>query len=139
MKMPPKIEHKMVAVCGMNCKVCYKHLAIGNHTKSCHGCKFQDETLPHSCRNCKLVSCANEKKIAYCYQCDLFPCKRIKNLEKSYLKRYDVSLVKNSRMIKENGIETFLQQDRKKWTCQKCNGIISLHDKVCSHCLERDK
>lgn len=39
--------------------------------------------------------------------------------------------------IKEKGIKTFLQEDKKKWTCNKCNDIISLHDKKCSGCIEK--
>lgn len=35
MKMPEEIEPFMFAPCGMNCKVCYKHLA---HKNSCGGC-----------------------------------------------------------------------------------------------------
>jgi len=137
MEMPNKIDNKMVAVCGMNCKVCYKHLARGKYTKQCNGCKFQDETLPSSCRNCKLVACANEKNIDYCYQCDQFPCKLIKNLDKSYRTRYDVSLVENSKTIREKGIDVFLEEEKQKWTCDKCINIISLHDKICSGCLEK--
>ena len=129
----------MIAVCGMNCKVCYKHLAIGKYTKPCNGCKFQDKTLPNSCRNCKLVACANEKNIDYCYQCELFPCKLIKNLDKSYIKRYNISLIENSMIIKEKGIEEFLKKDKEKWTCKDCKGIISLHDKICSGCLKNSQ
>ena len=138
MEMPNNIDNKMVAVCGMNCKVCYKHLAVGKYAKSCNGCKFQDETLPNSCRNCKLVDCANKTKVDYCYECELFPCKLIKNLDKSYIKRYNVSLAVNSMNIKEKGIEKFLQEEKRKWTCKKCKGIISLHDKLCSNCFKKN-
>lgn len=135
--MPDKIDKRMIAVCGMNCKICYKHLAIGKYTKCCNGCKFQDETLPNSCRNCKLVACANEKNIDHGYKCTLSPCKLIKNLDKSYIKKYNISLIENSKIIKENGTEEFLKKEKEKWICKGCKGIISLHDKICSSCLAK--
>lgn len=138
MKMPTQIEEAMIATCGMNCKVCYKHLAIGNHTKPCNGCRFQDSTRPYSCRNCRIYTCANRKKLEYCYVCANFPCSLIKNLDKSYLKRYNTSLIENSQYIKRYTIAKFLTSEKSKWKC-KCGGIICLHDKICSECKADDK
>ena len=46
-----------------------------------------------------------------------------KNLNKSYRTRYNVSLLENSTNIKEKGIEKFLEDDKIKWTCDKCGSI----------------
>ena len=92
MKMPEEIEPFMFAPCGMNCKVCYKHLA---HKNSCGGC----------------LKIGSEKP-----------------------KRYEVSLMENTRLVKECGIEYFMRQQKNKYTCAKCGGIISIHDKECSEC-----
>lgn len=51
MKMPEEIEPFMFAPCGMNCKVCYKHLAHKNscggiisiHDKECSECRKSGE------------------------------------------------------------------------------------------------
>lgn len=130
MKMPNKMDNSMVAICGMNCTVCYQHLV----TKKCNGCKHNDETLPEHCRKCKIKDCAKNKNLKYCFECDEYPCKWIKNLDKSYKKRYNTSLIENGLFIKENGIEEFLKKEKEKWTCSNCKGIISLHDKSCSEC-----
>ena len=132
--MPDKIEDIMLAPCGMNCTVCYKHVGVRKYGKSCEGCLKGDLGKPEHCRKCNIKSCAQEKGYTHCFECANFPCKLIKNLEKSYNKRYATSLVKNSRTAQAEGITVFLEQDRQKWTCSKCGGAISLHDGACSEC-----
>lgn len=63
----------------------------------------------------------------------------IKNLEKSYNKRYQTSLMENSCFVQTNGIESFMEQQKVKYTCPKCGGIISIHDRECSECQEKMK
>lgn len=133
MKMPQRMDPKMFAPCGMNCTVCYKHCY---HKKPCLGCLYSDEGKPEHCRACKIKDCVREKGLSYCYQCAEYPCKRIQNLEKSYRKRYHASLMQNSRMVQEAGLEAFMQNQRETFTCPKCGGVISLHDDVCSECQE---
>lgn len=134
MKMPNRIEDIMFAPCGMNCAVCYKYAAARKSAKPCGGCLKDDLGKPEHCRKCKIKSCANEKSVLRCFECSDFPCILIKNLEKSYCKRYIISLVENSMIAKEQGISAFLEHDRKKWTCKKCGGVFSLHDGFCSDC-----
>lgn len=134
MKMPTHIEDIMLAPCGMNCTVCYKHVSIRKYGKPCEGCLKGDLGKPEHCRKCNTKSCAQEKGYVHCFECADFPCKLIKNLDKSYVKRYNTSLVGNSRAAKEKGVSAFLENDRQKWTCTKCGGAFSLHDGVCSEC-----
>lgn len=134
MKMPNKMDKKMVALCGMNCTVCYKHLITKKWAKKCNGCKYDDETLPEHCRKCKIKYCAKSKNLKYCFECEEYPCKWIKNLDKSYKQRYKTSLIENGLFIKENGMKQFLENEKEKWTCSNCDGVISLHDRFCSEC-----
>ena len=134
MTMPERIDEIMLAPCGMNCTVCYKHVGAKKKAKPCEGCLQGDIGKPEHCRACKIKFCAGEKGIIHCFECADFPCKLIKNLEKSYTKRYGTSLVENSIAAKTQGIETFLAHDREKWTCRDCGGAFSLHDGVCSEC-----
>ena len=134
MKMPAKIEDSMLAPCGMNCAVCYRHVGVFKRTKPCEGCLKGDLGKPEHCRSCNIKTCAQEKGYVRCLECADFPCKLIKNLEKSYNKRYNASLVENSRTAQKEGMAAFLEQDRVKWTCAKCGGAFSLHDGACSEC-----
>ena len=86
MRMPKEnVDTVMFAPCGMNCLVCYKHCC---HKKPCAGCLNSDIGKPEHCRKCKIKDCVRGKGISYCFECPDYPCKLIKNLEKSYNKRY---------------------------------------------------
>ena len=94
MKMPKEnIDTTMFAPCGMNCLVCYKHCY---HKKPCAGCLNSDKGKPEHCRKCKIKDCIKDKGLSYCFECSDYPCKLIKNLEKSYNKRYQASLMENT-------------------------------------------
>ena len=135
MKMPQEnIDIIMFAPCGMNCKVWYKHCY---HKKPCAGCLNSDKGKPEHCRRCKIKDCIREKHLSYCYEGSEYPCKLIKNLEKSYKKRYQASLIENSRFVKAYGLEQFMVHQKEKYTCPRCGGIISIHDRECSECQEK--
>ncbi|MEG1525721.1 MAG: DUF3795 domain-containing protein, partial [Clostridia bacterium] len=110
MKMPIEpIETIMFAPCGMNCKVCYKHCYM---KKPCDGCLKNDEGKSEHCRKCKIKDCVKQKGVSYCCECSEYPCKLIKNLEKSYNTRYGASLVENSQFVKANGLTAFMEQQK---------------------------
>ena len=134
--MPPKIDITKFAPCGMNCVVCYKHCY---HQKPCAGCLNTDTGKPEHCRKCRIKDCVQLKEITYCYQCGDFPCRLIRNLEKSYNSRYEESLVENSEIVREEGICNFLKIHSARYTCMECGGIVSLHDKVCTECGKRTR
>ncbi|MBE2201158.1 MAG: DUF3795 domain-containing protein [Anaerolinea sp.] len=121
----------MLAPCGMNCRVCYVHL---KKKKPCLGCWGQDDSKPEHCRTCKIKTCALEQGIDFCFNCSTFPCAIIKRLDKSYRQRYQVSLIDNAMRLKTVGAKQYLKEERDKWTCADCGGIVSLHDRVCSEC-----
>lgn len=132
MKMPEeKIDPMLFAPCGMNCLVCYKHCY---HKKSCSGCRNSDKGKPEHCRKCRIKDCIGDKGLVYCYECPEHPCRLIKNLEKSYKKRYQVSLVENSEFVGRYGPERFMEGQKEKYICPVCGGVISIHDGECSEC-----
>ena len=140
MKMPDHINSELLAPCGMNCLVCYVHL---KDKKPCSGCRAIDDNKTERCKSCKIKKCAIEKSIRYCFECIDFPCMQIKNLDKSYIKRYNTSLIENSQKVQTDGIYLFMKSEHEKWICRNCSGVISLHDSECSNCktkyLVKDK
>lgn len=131
MKMLEEIPATMLAPCGMNCYVCYKHL---KNKKPCLGCLGQDDCKPEHCRKCKIKDCAVGQGLAFCSECPTYPCVLIKRLDKSYQQRYQVSLIDNAIRLKTVGAIQFLSEERIKWTCADCGGVICLHDRICSEC-----
>jgi hypothetical protein len=131
MKMPGEIPVIMLAPCGMNCGVCYVFL---RKKKPCLGCRGQDVSKPEHCRKCRIKDCSIKQGNHFCFECSSFPCATIKRLDKSYRKRYQVSLIDNATRLNAVGAQQYLQEEREKWTCVDCAGVISLHDRVCSEC-----
>lgn len=131
--MGSEISETMLAPCGMNCFVCYTAL---RKRKPCTGCRTSSSGKPTHCRECRINDCVQERGLEYCFACSDYPCAVIKRLDKSYRKRYQVSLIENAARIKSLGATAFLEEEKIKWMCTDCSGVISLHDQVCSECGE---
>ncbi len=137
MKMPNEnIDTNMFAPCGMNCLVCYSTVVI---KKPCAGCLYSDVGKPEHCRKCKIKDCIGQKGATYCFECSAYPCKLIKNLERSYNQRYQASLMENRELVRRYGLEMFMKKQKEKYICLKCGGVISIHDRECSECREKMK
>lgn len=67
--------------------------------------------------NCKVCykDCIMEKALSYCFECSKYPCELIKNLEKSYNKRYQASLIENGRFAQKSGLDYFIEQQKEKY------------------------
>ena len=131
MKMPDAIDPQLLACCGMNCAVCYKHC---DSKKKCLGCQSRDDGKPEHCRSCKIKACVHDKGISHCFDCVEFPCRWIRTLDKTYTTRYETSLIHNSLTVKKLGVASFMREQREKYRCLQCGGVISLHDGICSEC-----
>ena len=120
-----KMNSKHIAPCGMNCAICKGHLRDKNKCPGCNTRKIiNSRHLKCVIKNCpKLVK--NNKQ--YCFECDIFPCARIKRLDKRYRTNYGMSMVKNLKYIKNNGINKFVQDEKKRWI--KNGKILCVHDK----------
>ena len=74
MKMPEKIDTIMFAPCGMNCKLCIKHLSENN---PCPGCLIDSPNKTKKALKCKIKKCLETKRVKYCGRCSEFPCNKI--------------------------------------------------------------
>lgn len=133
MKTPS--DSLLIAPCGMNCSVCVAYLRERN---KCPGCRGPDENKSISRRECRLKNCETfqDGKHQFCFECDNFPCDRLKRLDKRYRTKYHASLIENLKMIRESGITEFMESENTKWTCSKCGGTICIHDGHCYSCGE---
>ena len=98
-------DTKKIAACGLYCGACRRHLA-----GKCPGCAGNEQAWW-----CKIRSCAAEKGIATCAECqehpDLTRCKRLNNLPGKL-----ISLLLNSNRfacleaIRAEGLEAFAER-----------------------------
>jgi len=120
-----------IAPCGMNCALCY---AFQREKNKCYGCNSDNITMNY-CKVCKIKNCDELNK--YCFKCDNFPCQRLKQLDKRYKTKYNMSMIENLKYVKENGIRDFINKEKDKWKCEKCNNYICVHKNYCINCNKK--
>jgi hypothetical protein len=128
------IHNRLIAPCGMNCGLCIGHL---REKKPCGGCfKKDDKHKPKICRSCKIVNCVllAETESDFCYDCEKYPCTRLKELDKRYRTNYGMSMIESLAYIKNHGLDEFLKNEEEKWKCQVCGSGLSVHRDFCLNC-----
>jgi hypothetical protein len=129
----PLFKRMHIAPCGMNCGICIGHLRSKNQ---CSGCNSTTGSKANHCEQCSIKHCAELKtsKGQYCFSCEKFPCRRVRQLDKRYRTKYAMSMIDNLRSIEKSGIKKFLNQETKRWRCTNCNKILSVHRPECITC-----
>jgi hypothetical protein len=129
------MERVLIAPCGMNCGICMAYLRDKNKCPGCREIKKGNKTR-FGCiiRNCKHLK---KTKSGFCYECEIFPCARMKRLDKRYRTKYDMSMFENLEFIRDKGIDRFLKAQRKKYKCPKCGGVMCVHRKKCLECEKK--
>jgi hypothetical protein len=122
-----------IAPCGINCGTCIAFLREKN---KCSGCLPASVNKPKTRIYCKIKNCEYHDKIhsQFCYDCEMFPCKKLEQIDKRYRKRYKTSLIHNLMTIKKIGITEYLENEINRWTCPKCGSIVSVHKENCLTC-----
>ena len=117
----------LIAPCGMNCSICMAYLREKNH---CSGCYAPNRLCSINCS----ISACEDVRDRYHHTCADFPCKRLKQLDDRYRKKYGMSMLENLSAIRKNGIRAFVKSERERWTCTACGGTIDVHHARCSAC-----
>jgi hypothetical protein len=125
-------EH-LIAPCGINCGTCLAYLREKN---KCHGCRHAELNIPKSRLGCRIKNCEHLQKTEskLCYECGIFPCARMKHIDKRYRTRYKTSLILNLENIKKLGMTTFLKNEIPRWSCPNCGAVVSVHRENCLKC-----
>jgi hypothetical protein len=128
-----KIKTSLIAPCGMNCGVCSGYQRTKN---KCSGCNSFGLEKPNYCRSCSIKFCKQRtgSKSKFCFACEQYPCKRLKNLDKRYKTKYGMSMLENLGTIKNIGIRKFVNSEKERWTCPSCGNIICVHKPACLVC-----
>jgi hypothetical protein len=123
----------LIAACGMNCGLC---MAYVRAKKACPGCRGDDTDKSKSCIACHIKNCMNITggKIKYCFACENFPCARLVHLDKRYRTKYSMSMLENLEAIRSKGIRNFVENEKKRWECPECGGLLCVHKSECIHC-----
>jgi len=136
MKTAPNSE--LISPCGMNCAICASYLAMKNDVKSkgirmpyCAGCRPRNKKCAFLKKHCsKLSNC----EVSFCFECEGFPCDRLKSIDGRYKSLYRMSMIENLVFIKANGLEKFLDSQEQSWRCGNCGELVCCHNGLCFKC-----
>ena len=126
MKKASSFKPALIAPCGMNCGLCLGFLREKNR---CGGCRMPDRKCNINC----VISSCGKRAGKYC-DCDIFPCRRLKQLDKRYRTKYSMSMLDNLESIRREGVRKFLKEQREKYSCKKCGGTVCVHRGYCLVC-----
>ena len=135
--MSEKFDAKLIAQCGINCGACiafFGYTMGGKERKhgACIGCRNRASLCAFIKKGCKAL--ANKEPVEFCFECSDFPCERLERIEKTYTRKYGLSLIGNLKYIQEKGMDAFLEREKEKWKCPTCGGVICVHTKQCYTC-----
>ena len=136
-KKTTTIPTKLIAPCGMNCRLCWGFIREKNSCGGCLSIGSQESQKSKHRTTCKIKNCEQiaKAKSKYCRDsCDSFPCARLKQLDKRYRAKYGMSMVDNLKMINEFGIRHFIRNEKLKWQCPECGEMICVHRPTCLSC-----
>ena len=127
---------EMIAPCGLDCSLCSMAQSKVN---PCPGCNGPEEHKFFYCSQiCGIMKCAKFKanRYRFCDECPDYPCEDVMEKENRYMGDYPLreSPLQNLKRIREAGMETFLAEERAKWSCRECSGAVSVHTGLCSNC-----
>ncbi len=137
------MKPELIAPCGINCAVCVaflgytmsgpkrKHPCLGCRSLDTSGRSLSRKKCAFMKKHCDLL--ANDK-VTFCFECDEFPCQHLKKLDDGYVRNYNMSLIENLNSIKKIGMKRYLRDQKKKYTCSQCGGVVSVHTNRCYTC-----
>jgi len=123
----------LIAPCGINCGICLAYLREKNR---CDGCRIKPAVSFKSIDRCVIRNCIHLKDSisGFCYECDKYPCQRLKQLDKRYRTRYRENVIDNLDSIKVIGLNRFMKAEVERWKCKNCGATICVHRENCLKC-----
>ncbi len=106
--------------CGLYCGAC--------GALDCDGCRSAnvDETVG----NCHFRQCARKKEITACCFCNEYPCTQMKTFMQDQWPHH-WTMEPNLNFIRQNGVEKWLQEQKRQWVCPGCGEEIKWYQKTC--------
>lgn len=148
-------ERNRAAPCGLYCGACSAYIArqrddrerldaiakrIGkvegwvikpDEDLGCEGCL--SSKLAIMCRKCAIRDCAINKGYNYCARCPDFPCQTIINFNNDGRPHHS-EVLDSIRQQQQMGIDSWLEEQGKRWQCPACGCSLEWYDTRCPQC-----
>lgn len=141
-------EKVLAAVCGLYCEACTLFIAtkedperlkllaarfqLSEEVMKCYGCRSAKRG-PY-CQTCKMFSCAAERGIEFCCDCEDYPCNDLKQFQSE--RPHRIELWDDLERIRDLGFKHWIKEIKSNYTCPKCQSINSAYDLKCRKCGE---
>jgi hypothetical protein len=134
------MKPELIAPCGINCATCIAYFGYtmsGAKRKiTCSSCRTSNKGCAFLKDHCRLLA---KNEVAYCSDCNDFPCQHLVRLDRRYRKNYNMSVVENLNFIRDHGMKKFVDDQSEKYRCPECGGTICVHTSRCYNCSVTEK
>ena len=147
-------SRNLAGICGLYCGTCRNYLAprendleqlqrtsqetgIPIEEIHCDGC-LSDTVFP-LCVECRrgFRQCAAEKKTTWCFQCDEFPCQRLRDFTNAHIVNgisHHAHVIEDLQYMKEHGIERWVAEQERAGRCPQCGKKLYWFVRECPSC-----
>lgn len=141
MKNEKPTAFDLAAPCGLYCGSCRQYLAKSEGLlkqiglkQGCDGCRIRNKNCAFIRKGC---SALRKQELDFCFECKEFPCDDLTKLDEIYQTRFHTSLIENLKRIEEIGVDKWVKEQTKLFTCHSCGEKTSIHEKKCYFCNEK--
>ena len=100
---------------------------------ACGGCK--SDAVYAGCFACSFRDCALEKGLSHCVDCVDYPCKMYSRWQSAAKFLPHVrEAVSSLTAIKRDGVDSWLEAQKKRWSCPDCGTPFSWYALTCRRC-----
>ena len=97
----------------------------------CGGCK--SEVNAAYCTDCVMRLCARDRGFEFCVECEDYPCNTFETFQRDRFPHHTL-ITENLGAICERGAPTWLEEQKKRWSCPKCGTSSTWYEEECHEC-----
>lgn len=144
------VNMELVPPCGLYCGVCAIMYATRDDNERfrerlapvygcqaedlyCSGCGAPEDKVWIFCRACPIKSCAAEREITGCHQCDDWPCETIENFPMPVARKVMARAIPRWREV---GTERWVAEEEARYHCPSCGNTVFRGARRCHVCKE---
>ena len=91
------------------------------------------------CEDCRhgFRQCADENKVAWCFQCPPLRCERLSDFRDVYVVdgiSHHAHVIHDLQSMKKQGIEKWVERQSKEARCSTCGAVLYFFDRECPNC-----
>ncbi len=142
-----EIDANLAAVCGAYCGACPVYRAWAEQDRPrlealaaslrvtpdrlvCTGCRSPAAFCFGG--ECEVKTCAQHRGVAFCTECEDYPCNRIRRSRIG--EAYRTLLSQDAGRLHEAGVSAWLREQDAKWRCPSCGAPTAAGSDACTRC-----